>query len=236
MKRIISTQILLLITSTLCGQNAFQNLDFELALPDPTQPPGQVSAAAALPSWTPHIGSNQVSSVYFNSPTLDSSGISVMSSNSQFGFPALQGSFSVLLQAGLVLTPTGSDRVPASIEQTGLIPADAKSIQFQAFGGFASAGLTVSLGGQNIDFNAISVSGNVALFAGDVSSFAGQTLELRFLALPSAAQLPPSRWEIDGIEFSNIAIPEPATGALVLIGGAIFGIRGWRERREGLPS
>jgi hypothetical protein len=72
---------------------------------------------------------------------------------------------------------------------------------------------------------------NYALYQADISSYAGQEVELKFTVFaqnPYRSQL--HGMELDNIQFSPVAIPEPGTffltaAALTLL----FGIRAWRS-------
>ena len=54
------------------GQGGFQNLDFESANTQPGQVSGVVSAADAIPGWTPYLGTNGGNAVLFNQPSVGS--------------------------------------------------------------------------------------------------------------------------------------------------------------------
>ena len=137
------------------------------------------------------------------------------------GFPpALDGSFSVYLYGG-------STASSASISQTGLVPAGAESLLFEAQndGGVSGGALSVSLGGQNIPFFAVSTGSNYTLYGGNVSAYAGKSELLMF----SALQGENNAWEIDDIQFSPMAAPEPGVLGLLGMGGLLFGLCRWKK-------
>jgi hypothetical protein len=77
--------------------------------------------------------------------------------------------------------------------------------------------LGVTIGGQNILMVPLQVRTNYTLYGGDITAFAGQVEEFRF-GFDSA--IFGSFLELDSIEFSPEAIPEPRS--LSLITGAFF--------------
>ena len=204
---------LCLVEARLCGQGNFQNLDFEAANIQQTQAPGFVNVTDALPSWTVYYGTSQQSQVIYNTIALGSTEVSLHGTNGG-GANSIEGGFSVFLQGGLTATD-------ASIRQTSLVPVFAESILFKAQPG--SESLLVSLGGQNIPFFVLVTGPNYTLYGGDVSAFANQTLELKFSALHEVNG--PNWWNIDSIEFSPNAIPEPSIFGLFALGSLLLG---WR--------
>jgi hypothetical protein len=86
--------------------------------------------------------------------------------------------------------------------------------------------LLVSLGGQDIPFSVISTALNYTLYGGDVSAFAGQVEQLTFTA-PNGVN---NYWELDNIQFSNPAIPEPGFFALFTVGVLLLGWRALEQR------
>ena len=88
------------------GQSSFQNLDFESAslAPIPDDPYQRVYLDLAIPHWAGYTGTNQLNGVLHDNTFLSSSGISILDSgNTVFPGPAIRGSFSVFLQAGVEL-------------------------------------------------------------------------------------------------------------------------------------
>jgi hypothetical protein len=225
---------LILTLRTVSGQN-FTNLNFESAVivPDTALYPEfgthVVYASNALPGWTisGDLGQN---ALFYNTFSLGAPSVSLFGVNTNVGIlgspPPLDGHFSVDLYGGV---PGDSENGPY-IAQTGLVPASAKSIEFIAaaapYGG--ATVLLVSLGGHNIPFTAISGTPDYTRFAGDVSAFAGQVEQLEFYT-PFNTGIN-NYWEIDDIQFSPNAIPEPGVLVLAFSGAAILGIRRLRKR------
>jgi hypothetical protein len=217
------------------AQGTFQNLDFDATLIPEDQSPGRVNVTDALPGWTVYIGTNAQTQMGFNFASFGGTSISLQGTNTtafpgiNCNVPGFYCGYSALLQGGLA----GGDLVPidASIAQTGLIPADSKSIRFETLGG--SFPLVVSVGGHALPLAVISLTGNVFVLGADISAYAGQTAELKFDALaPPIGTFPsPSNWEIDSIQFSTSTIPEP--GALALVGlGCLVSAWRWFGRKQ----
>ena len=193
----------------------FVNLNFENAVitADPSSPyyPNAVYASNAIPGWTA-TGFIGPYDILYNSASLGSSSVSILGTN---GFPSsLYGNFSVYLYGGDTATS-------ASISQTGIVPASAESVLFWSQdNGQPAVTLLVSLGGQNIPFFALSTGANrTTLYGGNIpSAFAGQSEQLTFSALEGLN----NAWNIDDIQFSPFAVPEPSTLALLVIGGFCF--------------
>ena len=208
------------------GQGTFQNLGFESASLTPI-PPGQyggpVSVTAALPGWTGYLGTNQVTQVLQNNATLGNASIDIFGPNWSGGGRAsiIEGQYTVALQAGVDPSTGPPNLISASISQTGLVPANAESLQFKA----TPFSFTVSFAGQTLPLVALGSGANYTLYGADISSFAGQTGALTITALPVA----PTLGVFDSFQFSNQRVPEPgimglsASGALVL---------GWRVLRR----
>jgi hypothetical protein len=220
---------LILTLRTVSGQN-FTNLNFESAtiVPDPALGFGNaaVYASNALPGWTVS-GFLGGSAVLYNDYSLGAPSVSIFGVSTNMGIPPpLDGRFSVDLYGG-VPGPPGNG---AYIAQTGLVPNSAKSIEFIAtgapFGG--NTVLLVSLGGQNIPFAAISTTPGYMLYAGDVAAFAGQVEKLEFYT-PFNTGIN-NYWEIDDIQFSPNAIPEPGVLVLAFSGAAILAVQALRKR------
>src|ERR1051326_2483379 len=89
------TGLLFLAASSALGQGTFQNLDFESANIQPGQAPGLVSAADAIPGWTPYLGTNQGNAVLFDRPSAGAADVVLYDAPR-----SVEGNFSVLLQGG----------------------------------------------------------------------------------------------------------------------------------------
>jgi hypothetical protein len=200
------------------GSLQFENLDFEAANIQQSQTPGQVSSLDALPGWSVYLGANQQTLVGYNSVALGSTWVTLQGTNAPFGiYNSIEGNFSLLLQGG-------GTAPCAAIAQTGLVPANAQSLNFQAQAGGGT--LVVSVGGQIVPFFATAAGPNYSWYGADVSAFAGQTVELRFSALQGL-----NDWNLDTIRFSPVPIPEPGTLALFAIGALLLGWRFVRSRQ-----
>jgi len=225
---------LLFSVPIILAQGTFQNLDFEAANL-PVIPSGQfgglVSTSDAIPAWTAYYGITQTSQILHNNYSLGDVNISILGPNWN-EIPLLQGSYSVLLQSGLVASTTPT---PAGIGQTGTVPPNAKSLQFfsrQIFGP-TSAHLEASFNGQNLSLVPLSSSSSYTVYGADVSAFSGITGEL-IITSPPNVDSHYNSFLIDSITFSIQAIPEPSTAALLVLGATVIGIS-WR-RREKCPS
>jgi hypothetical protein len=96
------------------------------------------------------------------------------------------------------------------------VPADTVAIQFIAEGNPELGSLLVSLGGQNISYYAISSGPTYTTYGGNIPlSLASQIETLSF----TAAEGYNNNWEIDDIQFSPTAVPEPQA-----LGWICFGV------------
>jgi hypothetical protein len=210
--------ILLLVGKQFGFSQAFVNLDFENATIAPTSPPGFYPVTTALPGWTVSIGTNQQTEMGYQTVSTGQTFVSLLGANGPFGFSSISGLYSVLLQGGV----TSPD---ATISQTGLVPVLTESILFE---GQAGAGpLLLSLGGQNIPVLIVGTGPNYTMYGGNVSAFAGQTEQLEFSAPEGYNEN--NYWNIDNIQFSPSAIPEPSQFALGALGALLLGFRRWRN-------
>src|SRR6266487_4335240 len=133
-KIVLSAVVLSCLTVGDSGaQGTFQNLNFESAslVPIPGDPYGRVQFGSAFTSWTGFVGGIQESSALYNNLFLDSSGISII--DSSFPYPATQGNYAAVLQAGNRLFTT--DPADTALAQTGLVPLGTESLQFRVAGG-----------------------------------------------------------------------------------------------------
>ncbi len=225
-----ATPLLLVIaavlTQPLCGQGTFQNLDFESATIPQTQPAGPVDIASALPGWNAYVATNRQTGVFYNEISVGSARISLLGTNAGFGFGSIEGGFSLLLQAGVANGPGGVlVQADVSISQSGVVPATAESIRFKAQPGLGT--LAVSLAGLDLPFFPLTTGTNYTLYGADVSALAGQTAELRFVAVAPL----PNNWNLDSIVFSNQPIPEPSALGLSALGAMLLVWRLWHKRR-----
>ena len=210
-KWIVVLAVLLVPMFALRGQGSFQNLDFEAAriIFEDTGFVGDVATTNALPGWSAFADTNQLSIVQFG---VSGAYFPVMLYAKTNG-GSINGEFSVLL------TWRGEGRLRGSISQTAVIPADARSLLFKAaplFSYFPPAQPTLSLGGQNLSYTAVSIGANYTLYGADISPFAGQTETLSFTAGLNDEFL------LDDIQFSSQPIPEPSAMSLILGAVGLF--------------
>ncbi len=193
----------------------FLNLDFENPQTGNIMPDGiWLSWSLAAPGWTHPKGGDSVF-VYHNTPPA--------SSIAQFYFLAdkdstqwtpLEGNFSLALVSGHYNRfDDTSPWVKAYIEQDGIIPESARSLQFLATGNFS-----LSLGSQPLPV--MHASGDQ--YVADVSAFAGQYVSLRLENEATEIQSPVI---VDKLQFSTQPIPEPGVAALMLCGVAVVAFR-----------
>lgn len=206
--------LLLLILAQHGFTQSFVNLNFESAKITPLTegasfPPYSIATTNAMPGWTVYYGAAQQTQITFNDPGLGSTWVTLYATNGA----NISGDYSVLLQGGGTATA-------ASISQTALTPVIAESILFKAQynnggSGVGPGTLLVSMNGQNIPFFALSTVSNYTLYGGDISAFGGLSAQLSFSA-PNLVH--DNNWNIDDIQFSTQAIPEPSDWTLFSVG------------------
>jgi hypothetical protein len=187
-------------------QSTFRDLDFEQAIVTNAPPPYSgfevIPFATAFPGWTGYIGTNLATGALFASQFLDSACIGLQTNFPGSGF---DGKYYALVQAGFTAGPPGLLAAAASLSQTGLIPKNARSIQFKARA--TSDEISVTLNGQPVLLSTLTTSQGI-VFQGSVSAFGGTTAELRFTAQPTAAPRPPiNNFLLDSISFSTRPVP-----------------------------
>jgi hypothetical protein len=190
------------------AQGTFQNLNLEAARLVFVGFTQQIATTNALPGWTAYSGGSELSIVTYNTFAAVPK-VGLYGSNSY----ALAGDFGVALSTG------------GSITQTGVIPADAKSLFFKERIVSGVAVPVVVLGGQTLTYTAIQTTTNYTLFGADISRFAGQT------TLLSCSVQGHSQFVIDDFEFSPVVIPEPGVSGLIGFGASCFAAR-WVHRRS----
>jgi MYXO-CTERM domain-containing protein len=209
----------------------FINLNFESASLIPAAP-FEVQFAQAFPGWIGTVGGVQQTLALSNSIYLDTSGISIINSHyNDLGIgPAgpLQGNYTAILQAGLYGVPADT-----SLSQTGLVPANAQSLQFEAIPPVNRAGdvvpFEVTLGGQDLSLTVISNALNYTLYGADIGAWAGQTAQLSFTVFAENPHMDNQYLSLDAIQFSAQPVPEPNEFALAALGALFLGFR--RRRR-----
>ena len=196
----------------------FVNLDFESAkiIPIVGSPlyPYAIEVTNALPGWTVLIDGSQVSQINYNAPAGGTSFVNLWATNGQ----QISGSYSVLLQGGGAL-------LGAAISQTAVVPGSAESLLFEGQAGFGGT-LVVSLGGQDLSFSAVGTGSDYTLYEAAIpAGLAGQSEQLEFNATTGNL----NNWNIDNIQFSTFAVPEPGTLTLTALGGLFFAFRRWKN-------
>jgi hypothetical protein len=215
MKRITTILAIASVFIVSARAQGFQNLNFESAYNLPGNPGSGalVSATNALPDRTGYNADNALSDVYYVSNSLgDVSGSVELEGGSQ----ALSGDFSVALFLG------------GSISQTGSVPDDAESLEFEAQGpgsggSLGSTDLSVMLGGQSLSYSALSDGPDYVVYGASIpGDMQGQTAALTFLV----QGLTPGVL-LDNIDFSTMSVPEPSEWAFIGLGVVAFGF--WKR-------
>jgi hypothetical protein len=195
----------------------FGNLDFESAYGLPANPGSGslVPVTNALPGWTASAGGPAYSEIYYVSNYSRVSGSVLL----EGGSLALSGNLSVgLLSNG-------------SISQTGQVPSNAESLEFEgeAFAGpdsLQGTDLSVVLGGQALSYSLISEGPSYSVYGANIPvSMDGQLETLVFGCQGVGA----GNVLLDNIEFLPTVVPEPAEWAVLGVGMLAFGF--WRGKR-----
>ena len=190
------------------SQGTFRNLDFENPTIALTNGAGPYPTDDALPGWTVKIGTIEQHEIYYDILAGNFSSVGLIGFHPAAQYSALDGQLSVILQCwNLTANP-----LEASISQTGLIPADARSLWFKAQPDLGV--LQVSLGGQIVPIYAIMPGPNYTLYGGSIEQFANQNLELKFTSFGPAAPGAYYGWNLDSIMFLPESIPEPSSVSL----------------------
>ncbi|MFG6449517.1 PEP-CTERM sorting domain-containing protein [Roseateles sp. BYS180W] len=203
-------------TSDLC--QAFTNLDFEAAtVASNTPPSGFLDWNLAAPGWS-HSSGSDTDIVYYGITHVGTTQwFLLVDSATQPGGP-LSGSYAMRFASGRESGKPSAPWVNAYLSQTGVIPADARSLTL-----LANGPLAVSINGAVAPI--ISLGG--AAFAVDVSSYSGSAVEIRFINTSQQLSDPVS---IDAIDFSTSPVPEPPVWALLFTGAAVASI--FRRARQ----
>jgi hypothetical protein len=195
-----------------CGsaQGTFQNLDFEQAniiYLSPASP--FIASSNAFPGWTVYAnGSPQliVSHDQVYPPAVAGIGENIPPVAHQ----VLDGKFSAIL-GGLGLTGGQT----ASIGQSGVVPADAKSLRF-----LEDEPFSVFFAGHSIPLQDLGNGPNSSTILGaDISAYAGQYGQLVFQAGIGGVYL------LDDITFSTQPIPEPGALSILCLGALMLSLR-----------
>jgi hypothetical protein len=238
--KISKNQILTALFIILCqngqAQN-FANLDFEQASIVPASPSytpsdayDAIVAASALPYWTVTEDSTTCTAVWGEPVALDETSVALVSGS----YSPIQGNYSVQLSA-YADAPSGLYR-SSSISQTGFIPVGTQSIEFliasPSQAGSVPPNPIVTINGTPISLFPMSESGGVITMAGNISAFADTTVTLAVLCQATTGGTFPANenyFNLDDIQFSSSAVPEPSEFALGTLGALLLGFRRWRN-------
>lgn len=212
----ISAVVMIFGFSGLALAQGFVNLDFESTVITVTHNPGGDTYTATIPGWGIYgFPYGNPTSVGFNDVALDAPAVTLQGTTSAF-FPAIQGSYSVLLQGGTVSGGLAYNTNGASVFQAGKIPLTSRSLLY-----LGGAAVRVTFNGQALPSVALNNEANYTLWGVDVSAYAGQSGELRFIAPWQSSGM------LDDIQFSSSPVPEPSTFALGAVGALLFCVFRW---------
>jgi hypothetical protein len=220
----------LLAALTAQAQGDFQNLDFESAdLSNPSGIDNAVPIANALPDWSGSIGGVAITQIWANVESAGQATIDVLGPGWSTVNPGiLDGNYTVLLQA------FNAAQGNVSLWQSGMVPAYAQSLQFEAYiVPSPNEMFSVSFAGNSLSPVVLS-SGQTSsgqdfdVYGVDMASYAGHSGQLEFTSYGGDG---PDFIEIDDITFSPMAVPEPSMLALTALGGLLLGAGRWFARR-----
>jgi hypothetical protein len=202
----------------------FRDLDFESPSPAGLQEIQQHGANQwvlnlpdALPGWSLDIGGVPQSVVLYQTvaQTLPSASL-YSNAYTPPPYNDIPGSYSLLLASGFA-SPSNSTTVSVNLFQTGMIPVDAKSLQF--FGWATEAQFHVSLDGHPLPWVHLKPEPFGYEYGVDVSQWAGKTAELRF-TVDGGVPLTFGAANLAEVHFSSVPIstPEPSSWCLATTG------------------
>ncbi len=222
----LSRVLLLATLSQQALAQGFIDLDFEDAtiVQVPSSGFNTVDFASAFPGWVGCIAGVPQASAIYDNLLLDSSGIAIIDANDRFGGP-IQGSYSLVLQAGYLLWQSPLQNADVSIAQTGVVPPGARSLLFDAELSGAAASFAVSLNGQALPIVAVSAGSGYAEYGADVSAFDGEVATLAFTVFPQQPHFGDNEMVLDAIQFSFQPIPEPSVAPLLALGCLLLFLR-----------
>lgn len=223
--RLLGVIVLFITTCTSSFAQGFINLDFEMAIVEPTVPTyGWLDWNLAVPGWN-HSSGGDTSVVFYGSPHLGTSQCYLlMDATSPFYAPntQLSGAYSLSFSSGVLDGGAiSSPWVNAYISQTGTIPVGTHSIQMLATGPFEVFVNTTKIPMQALGGN---------LFGGDIAGFSGTTAQLKIVNTGTMAH---QDTIVDDILFSPVSIPEPTIAALAMFSAMLMSVR--RRQRNSLP-
>lgn len=202
---VISSRLLSVILATWLSTPAkaqYDNLDFESAMVPDVEWGVKVSISEGMPSWSGGYEGSPQTEILHNNTTLGSSSLAIIGPWGWSG-SVLSGSYSALLIGG-------ANGTSAWIEQTALVPANAKSIKIKVRQGYISDfgiwmdEIGISMDGTNVPMFKIQASVNYSVCAGDITPFAGNSAKLVIRAdtWDPWSQYGMNPTYIDDIEFS----------------------------------
>jgi hypothetical protein len=237
---VIFTAIFLCFAETSPAQS-FMNLNFESASVSGYSPGSfAVPISSALPGWSGYYSNTwsgypsnttfgatfEPTDALYDSATL---GVAIGVVDTNFSPPPespdlhmypLQGNYSAVLFGGEA--GGGPTFYSSTISQTGLVPAGTASLLFDAK--YWDSQSVVTLGGATVSVTPLHTFPNYTLYGATIpTEMAGQIETLSFTELSDL--LTSGMLELDNIQFSSIAIPEPGTLALAALGALLFGFR-----------
>jgi hypothetical protein len=169
--------------------------------------------------WTPYNGpvgvGGALSSIYYVSNNFYGPASSV---ELESGSLALSGNS---LSVGLYQD--------SAISQTGLVPTNAESLQFEASSPIPGvAGFLVTLGGQSLSYSVLSEGPDYTdVYGANIpANLDGLTEALTFSCLGNGS----GNVLLDDIDFSPMSVPEPSEYALIGLGAILFGLRHLKGR------
>lgn len=217
-------------TAVAFGQGAFQNLGFEMANVSNPDLLHSVPFSSAFPYWqaygvhdVPSVPPGALTRAYYNATDMDQMTIGIYDAGGPANHPVF-GRYTAYIEADL-----GSFRQGyIYLTQTGLIPADARSIRFvsASYSSLAgvSAQLSFSLNGTSISSIPLAIDPSYVLWGADVSAYAGSSAQIGFTVsalYPFADTTDPHVFVgvgLDSINFSTTPVPEPRAAALSMAG------------------
>lgn len=182
----------------------FINLDFEqVRFTSLTTNSSGVFGAATCPGWPACFAGFSTTNFGYNALSLGAAAAGLFGTNG--GFSLIHGKYFMLLQGSYGYGG------PASIGQTGTIPANAQSLVCWGYVG------AVTFNSQPLSFISLGSTNGYGIYGADVSGFAGQTGQLLFTAVkgitfnhPSTAYYYPGEWAyLDNSQFAAAPVPEP---------------------------
>jgi hypothetical protein len=221
------------------GQGTFQNLGFEAATLVPVSA-NMVQFAPAFSGWSGTIEGQHQANALYNDAYLGTTVIGIIdpgwfgtAASNYLGAGVIEGNYTALLEAGLLVTPTGNYPADATLSQTAVVPATAQSLRFKTYYPYPvlpGFDLRVTLGGQQLALTPLGSGANYTLCGADIHTLAGRTAELDF-TLPSMGSFGNTYAFLDSIQFSDKPIPEPSVLSLSALGALLLGRRLLGRRR-----